>query len=225
MVHLIKLLILFICLKAVFLPTHLAMASLQSGTQIWNLNIARFVLDKKSRWELYLEAQPRFDPNLPTRGRVLIRPGIWFNIDPQQNLMLGVLDLTDIEFNFKEFRIWQQYQRTDLVQGLTFLNRTRLEQRFIQSSSETGLRLRHMLRAQRPIQQGSPWSWVLFDELFVGINRNASQPIPGFDQNRAFIGFRHDFEGGRFSTEFGYMNQLLRGSQFHIPFLFLNYKQ
>jgi len=219
-----RLISIFLFLGGHWFASNPAFASLKSATQIWNLNIARFAIDEERKWELYLEVQPRFDTDLPSRGRILFRPGILYNLDSQQHLMLGALDLTDIEFNFKEFRIWQQYQRTDLTQGLTLLNRTRLEERFIQGSSETGLRLRHMLRIQGPIEQGSPWSWVLFDELFVGINRNLSQPSPGFDQNRAFAGFRHDFKGGRFSVEFGYMNQLLRGIQFHIPFLFLNFK-
>jgi hypothetical protein len=210
-----------------FLTHSDAAASLQTGTQIWSLNTARFAIDQDRKWEAYLELQPRFDTSAPNRGRILFRPGIWYNIDSRQNLMLGVLDLTDIEFNFKEFRIWEQYQRSDALEftsapTLTLVNRTRLEQRFLQGSSDLGLRLRHMLRAQQPIHAGSPWSWVVFDELFIGINHNTSQPSPGFDQNRVFAGIRRDFAGGHVGVEFGYLNQLLRGSMIHAPLLFLS---
>jgi len=210
-----------------FIQTIQANASLQTSTQIWSLNTARFALDEDRKWEVYLELQPRFDTGTPSRGRILFRPGIWYNIDSRQNIALGVLDLTDVEFNFKEFRIWEQYQRTDGLEftnapTLSLVNRTRLEQRFLQGSSETGLRLRHMLRAQQPIQAGSPWSWVVFDELFIGINHNTSQPSPGFDQNRIFAGLRRDFAGGHVGVEFGYLNQLLRGTMIHAPLLFLS---
>lgn len=206
-----------------------AFAAMQSGTQIWSLNTARFAIDQDRKWEAYLELQPRFDTSTPSRGRILFRPGIWYNIDSRQNLTVGVLDLTDIEFNFREFRIWEQYQRTDPVEfqnapTLTFLNRTRLEQRFLQGGSAVGLRLRHMFRAQQPIRAGSLWSWVLFDELFIGINHSSGQPSPGFDQNRVFAGMRHDFTGGHVGVEFGYLNQLLRGSMIHAPMLFFSIK-
>ncbi len=205
------------------------LASLQTGTQIWSLNTARFPIDQDRKWEAYLELQPRIDTSTPSRGRILFRPGIWYNIDQKQNLVLGVLDFTDIEFNFKEFRVWEQYQRVDSIEftplpPFTLLNRTRLEQRFLQGSSEVGLRLRHMLRVQQPIQAGSLWSWVLFDELFIGINHNTSQTSPGFDQNRAFAGIRHDFSGGHVGLEFGYLNQLLRASMIHAPMVFLSIK-
>ena len=208
-----------------------AYATTETGTQIWNLNIARFAIDTDRKWEAYIEIQPRYDVNTPSRGRILFRPGVWFNIDQKQSITLGVLDLTDIEFNFKEFRIWQQYQRVDPIEAtalsstsLTLLNRTRLEERFAPGQSDVGIRIRHMLRAQGSFQSGTPWSWVLFDELFIGINHNKSQPSPGFDQNRAFVGARYDFRDGHFSAEFGYLNQFLRGTMNHAPLLFLNYR-
>ena len=218
-----------ICAICCCIATTQALAAMQTGTQVWSLNTARFAIDQERKWEAYLELQPRFDTSAPNRGRILFRPGIWYNIDSKQSLLLGVLDLTDIEFNFREFRIWEQYQRTDTIEfesapTLTFLNRTRLEQRFLQGGSDVGLRLRHMLRAQQPIRAGSLWSWVLFDELFIGINHNSGQPSPGFDQNRAFAGVRHDFTGGHVGVEFGYLNQLLRNSMIHAPMVFVSIK-
>lgn len=201
-----------------FASVQSASAQVPQGGQFWSLNILRGPIGEASRWEYYFEFQPRFDFEDARLSRFLVRPGVVFNLDADQSLWFGVLDVFDSEVRTNELRIWQQYQRIDRLDRVILLNRTRLEERFITGESGVGLRLRHMLRAQIPMGEESTWAIVLFDELFLGLNQNGSQPRQGFDQNRAFVGFRKDFENNLFS-EFGYMNQFTGKKMNHIPFI------
>lgn len=182
------------------------------------LNLVRGPIAGSEKWQYYFEFQPRFDLQDAKQSRFLVRPAAILNLDSDQSLWMGVLDVFNSDLNTNELRVWQQYQRIDRVQNVIFLNRTRLEERFMNGQSNMGLRLRHMLRAQIPVGEESKWSVVVFDELFLGINQNGSQPKQGFDQNRAFAGVRRDLDDGLF-YEVGYMNQFTGKKMNHIPFL------
>jgi len=208
----------FILLFLLFCPLHSMAQGLVHGVQFWSLNTLRGPIDENGRWDYYFELQPRIDLTDSNRTRVLIRPAVIFNLDADQSLWAGVLDLTDADFEMREFRPWQQYQRIDRLDGVILLNRTRLEERIRQGESDVGLRIRHMLRAQIPLSDQKKWSVVFFDELFLGMNQNASQPVRGFDQNRLFAGFRVEFEQ-LLGLEFGYMNQHDGTRMNHIPFV------
>ncbi len=68
--------------------------------------------------------------------------------------------------------------------------------------------------------------------LVLGVVRRTlhrHQPQFGTTQSRVrskprFAGMRHDFTGGHVGVEFGYLNQLLRGSMIHAPMLFFSIK-
>lgn len=195
-----------------------SLAQVPQGGQFWSLNLLRGPIGESKKWEYYFEFQPRFDFEDASANRFLIRPAAIFNLDADQSLWAGVLDVFDSELSTNELRIWQQYQRIDRLDRVIFLNRTRLEERFMNGESDLGLRIRHMLRAQIPLGEESTWSVVLFDEVFLGMNQNGSQPRRGFDQNRAFVGFRKDLKNNLF-YEAGYMNQFTGKKMNHIPFL------
>ena len=193
-------------------------AQTQTGYQFWSLNFLRGPIGESTHWEYYLELQGRFDLENSVDHRFLIRPAVILNLDSDQSLWMGVLDNIDSELSTKEIRIWEQYQRIDRTDRVLFLNRTRLEQRFANGQSDIGLRLRHMLRSQIPLGEESTWSVVIFDELFLGVNKNGSQSKQGFDQNRFFAGIRKNLKNNLF-YEFGYMNQYNGTKMNHIPFL------
>jgi len=188
------------------------------GAQVWSLNTLKGPIDQAGRWDYYLEVQPRIDLEDQERTRILLRPAVIFNLDADQSLWAGVLDLRDAEFDHQEFRTWEQYQRNDKIEGVILLNRTRFEERIKSGESNIGLRLRHMLRAQIPFSEHKNWSVVVFDEIFLGLNQNASQAVQGFDQNRLFGGFRVDLRPDT-RLEFGYMNQITGNRMNHIPFI------
>jgi len=197
-----------------------AWAQVPQGGQFWSLNLIRGAIGESKKWEYYLEFQPRFDFQNAGSNRILMRPAAIFNLDSDQSIWVGALDVFDSELKTNELRFWQQYQRIDRMDKVIFLNRTRLEERFMNGQSDIGLRIRHMLRSQIPIGEESSWSVVVFDELFLGLNQNGSQAIRGFDQNRAFVGIRKDFKNRMF-YEAGYMNQYTGKKMNHIPFVTL----
>jgi hypothetical protein len=188
--------------------------------QVWSLNFVRGQIDQAGKWDYYLELQPRADFEDSNRNRILMRPALVYNLNQTESIWAGILHQTDGYLNATEFRTWQQYQRVDQSQKVIILNRTRLEQRFKQGESDIGLRIRHMLRAQIPAGEESQWSVVLFDELFLGLNENASQKTRGFDQNRAFGGLRYDLENKAF-VEFGILNQITGDEVYNIPLVTL----
>ena len=188
--------------------------------QIWSLNFVRGQIDQAGKWDYYVELQPRADFDEPTRNRILMRPALVYNLNQGESIWAGILHQTDGELNATEFRTWQQYQRVDQTPKVIILNRTRLEQRFKEGETDMGLRIRHMLRAQIPAGEESQWSVVLFDELFLGLNENASQKSRGFDQNRAFGGLRYDLENKAF-VEFGILNQITGDEVHNIPLITL----
>jgi hypothetical protein len=188
------------------------------GSQFWSLNTLRGPIDREERWQYYLEVQPRLDLESSARTRILLRPALILNLDGSQSIWAGVLDLTGSDFSTLETRIWEQYQRSDRIGDVTLVNRTRLEERMRRGATDLGFRVRHLLRAQVPISNQKDWFVVLFDELFLGLNQNQSQPASGFDQNRLFGGFRVEMKD-QLSLEFGYLNQHDGARMNHIPFL------
>lgn len=210
--------LLVVLIEFMYFASESAIAQVPQGGQFWALNLFRGPIGQSNRWEYYFEFQPRFDFQDAKLSRFLIRPAAIYNLDDDQSLWAGVLDVFDSDLNTNELRLWQQYQRIDRLDRVIFLNRSRLEQRFMNNEPNVGLRLRHMLRAQVPLGEESTWSVVVFDELFLGINQNGSQPKRGFDQNRAFVGIRKDLRNNLF-YEAGYMNQFTGKKMNHIPFI------
>ena len=86
------------------------------------------------------------------------------------------------------------------------VDRTRLEQRYLDEHAGLGWRLRQFVRASRALGPGSRWSAIAYDELFVNLNDTRWGVAGGLDQNRAFAGVGMQFaREARF--EIGYLNQ------------------
>lgn len=149
---------------------------------------------------------------------VIVRPALGQQLTDWASVWLGyawVPNFTDDPFErIDEQRIWQQVILTgSLLDGrLHGQLRTRLEQRFHETTPEIGHRIRQFARVDYRFDD-SPWGVVVWDELFWGLNDPGFAP-QGFDQNRVFVGpmFRA-VDGLR--LEFGYLNaQLTRSGQF-----------
>jgi hypothetical protein len=87
-----------------------------------------------------------------------------------------------------EHRIWQQLIWSKPLNGINFLSRTRLEQRFRDDGSDTGWRLRQFMKAAYPLPGNPNMSLVAYDELFFGLNDTDWGTRSGFDRNRLFLG-------------------------------------
>ncbi|MFM7389252.1 MAG: DUF2490 domain-containing protein [Vampirovibrionales bacterium] len=147
-----------------------------------------------------------------------------------------------------EHRLFQQVLIQHETPHTRLTHRTRLEERFIEGTSETALRARHLSRVVIPLGQKqalakqpsasniprkappiTPWAFVVYDEAFVHLNTVEKGPVAGFDQNRAFVGVNRRFNK-YINAEAGYMNQIVNrragvsDRQNHILMLGLNFQ-
>lgn len=117
-----------------------------------------------------------------------------------------------VQKNFDEHRFWQQVQIRQSLGKFTYINRFRLEQRFLGDSNLSGFqnhrlenRIRYMARLNYPFT--SKTYGYVYDEIFMNFGRKVTNN--DFDQNRigAMIGFKVT---PKISLEAGYLNQFVK---------------
>jgi uncharacterized protein DUF2490 len=81
-----------------------------------------------------------------------------------------------------------------------------MEQRFVSTGSETGWRLRQLIKVTRRVASGTIWSAVVSDEYFLNLNSADFGPTAGPDRNRFFVGPSVSLRKTVF-VEIGYLNQ------------------
>lgn len=181
-------------------------AEVENQGQLWFLATARGPIS--GRWLAYLEAQPRISGS--GMEQLILRPAVGYQLTKRWSLWQGYGWTPSFDPFRGENRIYQQSQvetpRGELPVHL--VNRTRLEERWIEGVSGVSLRLRHMLRVVYPLDETKTWSLVAYDEPFVTLNRASGGPLPGFDRNRAFLGVGRGLGSG-VNLEVGYLNQFV----------------
>ncbi|MEK6246540.1 MAG: DUF2490 domain-containing protein, partial [Planctomycetales bacterium] len=111
-------------------------------------------------------------------------------------------------FDIDENRIWQQLTWSDRIGRFSCLLRPRLEQRFLTSGNDMGLRFRQFVKLWRPLSYDPRFSLVSWDELFIHLNDTDWGARAGFNQNRLFVGVGWDPNSNdRWRTEIGYLYQ------------------
>ncbi len=161
------------------------------------------------RW--WLEAQDRQRDEGEHFDLGIIRPGLGYALTDRITLWAGYAWVpTDAVRRepFDEHRVWQQLTLNFPTEGFTLQWRNRLEQRFIEDASETGWRLRELLKVTVPVTEDKRLFVSLWDELFFDLNDTAWGQRAGFRQNRAFAGLGWFADEARaISFEAGYVNQ------------------
>ncbi len=154
---------------------------------LWATGTARLELDEL--WYTSLTLQPRFNDDIATLERLVIRPSISRRLAGPHTATLGY-DAHVIESprDRVEHRTWQQWGWKLPVTFANLSTRVRLEQRFIEDVDGTALRARFKGTWTKPLGSGA-WRFVLSDEVLVGLNDVSGGPRDGYDQNRAFAGF------------------------------------
>jgi len=198
-----------------------AQADVQEDFQIWENVTARgnfgFINPDNpelKRWRWWGEIQMRYRDSGQELNQMLVRPGIGYALTDRSTVFVGYAHVTNyppIGGLVQENRIWQQYQWSGPTPLGAFTTRSRLEERWQDNGSDTGLRFRELLKFNWPFSFHPAASFVLADEMFVNLVE-ANWGIPtakqGFDQNRGFAGI-----GYRFTPiilmELGYMNQYI----------------
>lgn len=182
-------------------------ARVNTDEQIW-ANINTFI-SLKEKWQLYLEAQPRFIDYHSKHGTTLYRGAIGRAVGNGLSLWLGYgfIERTNPTYLHEDRPFLQAMHGKDI--GLfKIINRTRFEGRYFRGLSSAAWRLRHMLRGQYRFE-GSRWGLVAFNEWFWNpASQKSSGVREGFDQNRAFGGVSYAFgNDDQHLGEIGYMNQ------------------
>ncbi|MEM1250317.1 MAG: DUF2490 domain-containing protein [Acidobacteriota bacterium] len=160
---------------------------------------------------LWFDGHARFRDDAQELGVSIIRPGVGWRLSDKLSLWAGVARVTvyidgpDID----EDRIWQQATyRLGSPFGGSLSGRTRLEQRFRDDQGDdTGWRIRQFVRWAKPIGD-TKFGWLVWDELFWGLNDADWGQRDGFDQNRLLIGFTWQ-ANDRMRIEAGYLNNIL----------------
>jgi len=191
-----------------------ALAETEDDEGLWLLALGQGSLGSaeqepaKLRW--WLDVQARFSNESDGFGQSLVRPGIGYAINGQTSLWLGyawIRTSPSSGSDFDEHRIWQQLIWSKPLSRVSFLSRTRLEQRFRDDGSDTGWRLRQFFKASYALSGNPNVSLVGYDELFFGLNDTDWGARSGFDRNRLFLGVGWRLGNSGHSMEIGYLNQ------------------
>ncbi|MEQ1745108.1 MAG: DUF2490 domain-containing protein [Saprospiraceae bacterium] len=182
------------------------------------------------RWGVHLEAQLRRSDWVASPQQVLFRTGLNYHFSPQVFATMGYCFVETYPYGdqpvkaaFPEHRLWEQMQIKSQAGRLEWVNRLRMEQRFVQLpalDSATGAyslgdavytnRMRILNRVSVPfrgnsIEDKSLYATV-YDEVMVNFGKNVGANI--FDQNRLYvaIGYRLPKIG---RLEMGYLYQTI----------------
>jgi carbonic anhydrase len=184
----------------------------RGDNQGWSAVFVNGPVEQGNRFLFWFDGHARFRDDATELGTSIIRPGVGWRLDDRVDLWLGYARVTGHRDgpNIDEDRFWQQstYRIGDVLGG-ALSGRSRLEQRFRNSGSDTGWRARQFFYyAQR--FEGTPFSLVLANEIFFGLNDADWGQRSGYDQNRAFFGAAWHLSPG-LRLEAGYLNNNLDG--------------
>lgn len=166
----------------------------------------------------WLEGQERLGDDSSRSTQTLLRPGIGYALTKNLSVWVGYAwvrtgqPLTTRPFI--ENRIWQQLLWIKTMPYLTFISRTRTEQRFLENNPKTAYRIRQLLKTTIPMKNHPKFSWVSSDELFWHHNNFIGRNSSGLDQNRFFTGLGYKMTDTA-TMEIGYMNQYIK--RFGVP--------
>jgi hypothetical protein len=163
------------------------------------------------KWRLWLESQGRFREDGSVADQAFGRVGIGYAVSDRLSVWAGYgrfATFRESGGTQEEDRVWQQALLTETTPLGDLSSRTRLEQRLIEDVSRVEWRARQQLRFSRPLAEGSPFSLIVWDEVFLRLNSTTPSARFGFDQNRGFAGLGYTVSKEA-RLEIGYMNQLI----------------
>lgn len=147
-------------------------------------------------------------------NQFIIRPGLGYALSDEHTLWQGYAYIRTSPAgsgkDFDEHRTWQQWMYAPTAGDWSFVHRSRLEQRWVETGSDVGLRWRQMLRVQYKLPDAPRWSLIAWNEAFFHLNDTDWGARAGFDQNRAFLGVGFKpAPDARVRIEVGYLNQFI----------------
>lgn len=179
----------------------------------WTALFSQGELGGSSRLRWWFDGHLRLLDDADGFNQSIVRPGIGWSLTDDLVVWggYGWIHTSPLAGdNFDEHRIWQQFTWSGGNDALTFALRPRLEQRFLETGDDTGLRFRQLVRVQHQLSSEPRLTLVAWDEFFIHLNDTDWGAQTGFDQNRLFvgIGWKHDPDCP-LRTEIGYLNQTI----------------
>ena len=149
----------------------------------WQAYLGNYKL--RNNWNWHNEAQTRFFVDEAYQNQFLIRNGVGYNVNPQNNLTIGYAFISSWDNHARpEHRTYQQFMTKQRFGKTLLLHRYRLEQRFL----EDGLlwRWRYFLAAYYAINNDEVIAKTIYlsayNEIFLVHDYRT------FDQNRLYGG-------------------------------------
>ena len=162
------------------------------------------------RFFWFAEAQPRVQQEVSHLDQLLLRGALGYKVTSRLTLYQGYLHVVlPIEggADRNEERPFQQATWLVPVSYGELQSRTRVEQRFLSTGDDVGVRLRQMLRYELPAAKRAAKP-LIHAEAFVALNDTDWGAKAGFDQLRSFVGAEVPLFGTS-TAELGYMNQVV----------------
>lgn len=160
---------------------------------------------------LWAEAQERFGDDVGRLSQSILRPGVGWQASKTVQLWAGYGRITNHNrgADVSEDRTWQQLSwNAGQVGGGTLTTRTRMEQRWVETGSDAGWRLRQLVKYSRPVKPGADLHLVAISEVFFALDDTDWGARSGFDQVRNFAGVGFSV-APKARLEVGYMNQYI----------------
>ena len=173
----------------------------------------KFTESTSDRLKWWYDGHLRFLDDADGFNQSIVRPGIGWSVNDQSTLWAGygwIHTTTTAGDDIDEHRIWQQWTWAKGFENWKCAHRSRLEQRFVETGDDTGLRFRQLFRAQHNLPALSRLTLVGWNEIFYHLNDTDWGAESGFNQNRAFAGIGITLSPqSRWRTEIGYLNQVI----------------
>ena len=169
-----------------------------------------------SRFNFHNEIQYRNYNFIGDMNQLLIRTGIGYNINKNNNILLGygyiqsyVYDSTlENKSHTNEHRIFQQFIIKKTIKNYYFNHRLRFEERFINSAIK--YRFRYFLSINKPLNKKTMEDHTIYASMYNEIFLNTNNQF--FDRNRIYAGIGFAFKKD-LRLEAGYMIQSLKLQQ------------
>ncbi|MEM6413677.1 MAG: DUF2490 domain-containing protein [Pseudomonadota bacterium] len=166
-------------------------AKAEDSFQLWSALFVNGPVKDDSNLLLWFDGHARSMDGVDGLGVSILRPGVGYRLSDNLSGWVGYARVEarqDGAPDVIEDRIWQQATYNfGTVLGGRLSGRSRLEQRFFNTGSDTAWRWRQFFRYDRPFVD-TPFRFVLWNETFIDLNDTDFGIESGFGQNRTFIG-------------------------------------
>jgi len=194
-----------------FLINIFSVKSQENNFGNWLIYLGNKELNSSLNW--HHEIQHRNYNILGELEQLLVRTGLGYNVNENNNILLGYgfIDSRNIAIESNEIlkvnehRIYQQFISKQAIGKIKIQHRYRFEQRFIEDDFK--LRYRYFLSLNIPLLKTNKKYYIsAYNEIFI----NASQENT-FDRNRIYGGLGYQLNSN-IKLELGYMNQIFNTS-------------